>query len=119
MKGIQANTVDDYIAQTPDDQRDTLVKLRELIASIAPEAVESISYGIPTYKIKGKPLVYFGTAKKHFALYALSQIVRDANAEALAKYEQSKGTIRFPYGEKFPTALIKKLVKAQVVSSKR
>ena len=114
MKGIKADTVDEYIAQVPDEQRATLEHLRDLIRSLAPDAAESISYGIPTYKIGGKPLVYFGTAKKHFALYALSQKVRDAHTDSLAGYEQSKGTIRFPYGEEFPGKLIKKLVREQL-----
>jgi uncharacterized protein YdhG (YjbR/CyaY superfamily) len=118
MKGIAASTVDEYIALVPDDQRPTLEKLRELIRSLAPEAVESISYGLPTYKLNGKPLVYFGTAKKHYALYAISSAIREIYKGDLACYEMSKGTIRFPFDKPFPAALIKKLVKAQLAERK-
>lgn len=114
MKGIQADNVDEYIAQVPDDQRRVLMIVRDIIRSLAPEAAESISYGIPTYKMDGRPLVYFGTAKTHFALYALSGAVREKYKEDLAGYSMSKGTIRFSYDKAFPSALIKKLVIAQV-----
>lgn len=118
MKGIQAATVDEYMAQVPDEQRPTLERLRELIRSVAPDSAESISYGIPTYKLNGKPLVYFGAAQKHYALYAISGAVREAHKEALAGYKMSKGTIRFPFAIPFPAALIQRLVKAQMVERK-
>lgn len=118
MKGIQAATVDEYMARVPDEQRPTLERLRELVRSVAPDSAESISYGIPTYKLNGKPLVYFGTAQKHYALYAISGVVREAHKEALEGYKMSKGTIRFPFAEPFPAALIQKLVKAQMVERK-
>jgi uncharacterized protein YdhG (YjbR/CyaY superfamily) len=114
MKGVTAASVDEYIAAIPAEQRTVLEKLRKLIVSIAPDADESISYGIPTYKLGGKPLVYFGTAKKHFALYAISGAVRENYRDNLAGYAMSKGTIRFPLDEPFPAALIKKLVEAQL-----
>jgi len=112
MKGIQANDVDEYIAQVPDEQRPVLTTLRDIIRSIAPDAVESISYGIPTYKQDGKPLVYFGTASTHYALYAISGAVREKYSEELAGYSMSKGTIRFPFDKPIPSGLIKKLLKA-------
>lgn len=118
MKGVTASTVDEYLAAVPAEHRPVLDKLRQLIASIAPEAVESISYGIPTFKLNGRPLVYFGTAKKHFALYGISGMVRGMYKDELAGYEMSKGTIRFPYNKPFPAALITKLVKAQLAEKK-
>lgn len=114
MRGIQPVNVDEYIAQVPDDQRPVLARLRELIRSIAPDAVESISYGIPTYKLAGKPLVYFGTARTHYAVYALSGAVRETYADELAGFSMSKGTIRFPFNKPFPAALVKRLIEAQI-----
>jgi uncharacterized protein YdhG (YjbR/CyaY superfamily) len=114
MKGIQASDVNEYIAQVPDEKRPVLARLRELVLSLAPDAAESISYGLPTYKVNGKPLVYFGTAKTHYAVYAISGVIREKYAEDLAGYSMSKGTIRFPFDKAFPGALIKKLVEAQI-----
>ncbi len=52
-------TVDDYIASHPPLVAERLTKIRQLIKSLAPDAVEGISYGMPAYKLSGKPLVYF------------------------------------------------------------
>jgi uncharacterized protein YdhG (YjbR/CyaY superfamily) len=114
MKGIQASDIDEYIAQVPKEHRQVLGMLRDMIRKIAPDAVESISYGIPTYKLNGKPLVYFGTASTHYALYAISGVVREKYSEDLAGYSMSKGTIRFPLDKTIPKALIQKLIKAAV-----
>jgi uncharacterized protein YdhG (YjbR/CyaY superfamily) len=113
-----AKDVDEYIASVPAEHRGTVEKLRRLIAAAAPEASESISYGVPTYKIGGRPLVYFGTAKPHFALYGVSGIIRETYKEELAGCSMSKGTIRFPWDKPFPAALIKKLVKACLAERK-
>jgi uncharacterized protein YdhG (YjbR/CyaY superfamily) len=114
-----AKDVDEYIASVPVEHRGTVEKLRKLITAAAPDAVESITYGVPTYKINGRPLVYFGTAKPHFALYSVSGVIRETYREDLAGYAMSKGTIRFPWNEPFPSALIKKLLKACLAERKR
>jgi uncharacterized protein YdhG (YjbR/CyaY superfamily) len=87
------NEVDTYLAALPEAARGTLDEMRRIIKTVAPDAVESISYGLPTYKYKGRPLVYFAAWKKHCALYATSQ-----------------GTRRFPLGEPLPEDLLKTLV---------
>jgi uncharacterized protein YdhG (YjbR/CyaY superfamily) len=113
-----AKDVDEYIASVPAEYRGTVEKLRKLITAAAPEATESISYGVPTYKIGGRPLVYFGTAKPHFALYGVSGVIRETYKDELAGCSMSKGTIRFPWDKPFPGALIKKLVKACLAERK-
>lgn len=77
-----ASDVDAYLAGTPQPARETLEGLRQVIRAAVPEAVESIGYGMPAYKYRGKPLIYFAAAKKHCALYGTVE-----------------GTIRFPPGE--------------------
>ena len=62
-------TIDAYLAPLPPDQRAALEGLRAAIRSFVPEAIESISYGVPTFKYRGRPLIYFAAAKKHLALY--------------------------------------------------
>lgn len=112
------NSIDEYLDTVPSEHRGVLERLRKLIAATAPEAAESISYGVPTYKLSGRPLVYFGTAKQHFALYGISGIIREQYKDDLAGYSMSKGTIRFPWDGPFPSALIKKLVKASLAERK-
>lgn len=95
----------------PADARATLEELRRTIKAMAPDAVESISYGVPTFKYQGRPLAYFGAAKNHRALYGMSA---DAHQDELAAYDTSKGTIRFPPGEPLPEALLKSLVSERI-----
>lgn len=104
-------TVDDYLAALPEDQRAALEKLRETIRAAAPEAAESISYGIPSFKYKGRPLIHIGAAKHHCAIYGL---VPDPYKDELKQYDTSKGTIRFPADKPPPTALVKKFVKTRM-----
>ncbi|MEX0749863.1 MAG: DUF1801 domain-containing protein, partial [Dehalococcoidia bacterium] len=86
---------DAYLSNVPEDARTTLKEVRRRIKAVAPDAVESIAYGLPAFKYKGRPLVYFGAAKNHCALYGL---MTDRKDDALARYDTSKGTIRFPTG---------------------
>ena len=104
-------TVDDYLGALPEDQRAALEKLRETIKAAAPEAAESISYGIPSFKYKGRPLIHIGAAKHHCAIYGL---VPDAFKDELKQYDTSKGTIRFPADKPLPATLVKKLVKTRM-----
>ena len=57
--------VDTYLSGVPQPARATLEGLRATIRAHVPSAVEGFSYGIPGYKYRGRPLVYFGAAKNH------------------------------------------------------
>ena len=70
---------------------------------------------MPTYKVGGKGVVYFGAAKQHCALYG---VTRDGFEEELAAYgDVSKGTVRFPLGERLPVDLVERLVLARVAKA--
>lgn len=109
----KASTVEEYIKSAPIEVQERLNVLRKTIKDLVPEADESVSYGIAAYKYNGKPLVYFGFAKKHIGLYAIPSNI-EAHKEELKKYKTSKGTIQLPLSEKLPIPLIKKLVKARL-----
>ena len=104
--------IDQYVAAFPADTRATLQKLRKAIAAAAPGAEESVSYGLPAFRLNGRPLVCFGASASHCSLYPMSPAVIRAHAGDLKKYETSKGTIRFV--KPLPTALVRKLVKARI-----
>jgi uncharacterized protein YdhG (YjbR/CyaY superfamily) len=118
-KGGGANEVDRYLAALPDDARDALQKLRITIKSVAPTATEGISYGIPVLKLQRRPLVGYGAARNHCALYVMSTEVTEAHAAELARYETGKGSVRFPPGKLLPAPLVKKLVKARIAENER
>lgn len=64
------SSVDAYINSFSPNIQTVLHKVRVLVRSIAPEAIEQIAYGMPAYKLNGKPLVYFAAYKKHLGVYA-------------------------------------------------
>jgi uncharacterized protein YdhG (YjbR/CyaY superfamily) len=52
-------TMDAYIANFPKEAQGILEKIRQTIRKVAPDAVEAISYQIPTFKLNGSNLVHF------------------------------------------------------------
>lgn len=104
-----ATTVDAYLAQFTGDVHARLVQMRDIITSEAPQAVESIAYDMPAYKLNGKPLVYFAGYAQHVGFYA-TPTGHEAFAAELAKYKQGKGSVQFPNTQPLPVELIRKMV---------
>ena len=107
-------TVDDYIASQPDAVQKVLKRVRAVIRKAMPEANEVISYQIPTYKLDGRPVLYFAGWKEHYSLYPSTDRLVAAFKDDLAPYEISKGTIRFPLAEPVPVKLIDAVAKFRV-----
>lgn len=105
--------VDAFLAKLPENARATLEILRKTIRAVAPDATETISYGVPGFKLK-RPLVSYGAARNHCALYVMSPAVMAALADELRGYDTSKGTVRFPIDQPLPAGLVKKLVQARI-----
>jgi uncharacterized protein YdhG (YjbR/CyaY superfamily) len=105
--------VEEYIGSFSDEIQTVLLKLREIIIKNAPNAQETISYGIPAYKLNKKPLVYFAAYKTHIGFYA-TPTGHEAFKEQLAEYKQGKGSVQFPINKKIPFELIKDIVKFRV-----
>jgi len=114
-RAAPVTSVAQYLAAVPIDKRRALMKLRAQIRAAAPGATETISYGMPAYKVNGKVLVYFAAATNHCSLYAVPD--RDATGALraeLARYDTSgKGTLRFTPEKPLPAALVTKLVRAR------
>ena len=109
----ELTSVDEYIKTFPEEIRVLLDKVRQTIVNKAPEAVESISYGMPAYKLKGKPLVYFAGFKSHIGFYA-TPTGHAEFARELSHYKQGKGSVQFPLDKPIPLDLIGRIVEFRV-----
>ncbi len=109
---IKASTVDEYIATFPKDVQALLQEVRKTVNNAAPNAQETISYGMPAYRYLGV-LVYFAAFKGHIGFYA-TPTGHKAFEKKLSKYKQGKGSVQFPINQKFPLKLIDEIVKFRV-----
>jgi uncharacterized protein YdhG (YjbR/CyaY superfamily) len=103
------HTVDQYIDTFPDEIRPILEKIRNIILASAPSASEGFSYGMPSYKLNKKPLVYFAAFKNHIGFYA-TPTGHGQFATELSKYKQGKGSVQFPLDD-VPYDLIERMVR--------
>jgi uncharacterized protein YdhG (YjbR/CyaY superfamily) len=110
------NNVDEYIADFPEDIQSLLNQVRSTIKQAAPDAEESIGYGMPAYKTHGKPLVYFAAFKNHIGFYATPTGPAEF-AEELSKYKQGKGSVQFPIDQPMPLKLIAQIVEFRVLEN--
>ena len=105
----RVTTVDAYLQSFPDDVRAVLETVRQAIQRAAPDAVETISYGMPTFDLNGKRLVLFAGWKRHISLYPTpagdSAFQRD-----IAPYKQAKSTLQFPLDQPIPLDLVERAV---------
>jgi uncharacterized protein YdhG (YjbR/CyaY superfamily) len=106
--------IDAFLATLPPDVAAALESLRSTIAAVAPEAVESVNYGVPAFKYRGRPFVSFGAGKNHCSFYVQSPAVMEAHQADLAGYDTSKGTVRFSAAAPPPPELVAKLVRARI-----
>ena len=106
--------VDAYLAALPPEKRAALQKLRRAIGAAAPAAEEGVSYGLPAFRLKGRPLVCYSASSGHCSFFPMSPAVIRAHADDLKKYSTSKGTIRFEPEKPLPATLVWKIVKARI-----
>lgn len=104
--------VDEYIGSFSKETQSFLLQIRATIKRNAPEAEETISYQMPTYKLNGA-LVYFAAYKNHIGFYATPTGHKEF-ADRLSKYKQGKGSVQFPLDKPLPFDLIAEIVQFRV-----
>jgi uncharacterized protein YdhG (YjbR/CyaY superfamily) len=107
------SSIDEYVKTFPEDVQKLLEQIRATIKEKAPEAIESISYGMPAFKTHGKPLVYFAGFRNHIGFYA-TPTGHAEFADELSKYKQGKGSVQFPLDKPIPFDLIGRIVEFRV-----
>jgi uncharacterized protein YdhG (YjbR/CyaY superfamily) len=105
-------TIDEYIANSPEETKPILSKIRATIRKAAPNAQETINYGIPTFTLNGN-LVHFAGFKSHIGFYPTPSGIERFKNE-LSKYKGAKGSVQFPLDKPIPYGLITKIVKFRV-----
>lgn len=109
----QTKTIDSYISDFPVEVQSILRKVRQVIKETAPDAVETFSYGIPTFDLAGKHLVHFAGYKHHIGFYPTSSGIA-AFQQELSPYKSSKGAVQFPFDQPVLYDLIRKIVQFRV-----
>lgn len=113
---VLSETIDQYIEPFPAPVQKLLKKMRQTIHLAAPDAVEAISYGMPTFKQNGKNLVHFAAFKAHIGFYPVPSGMAAFKKE-LAGYKQGKGSAQFPFDQPIPYDLVTKIVKFRLSES--
>ena len=106
------NDIDEYIAAFPPEVQPILERIRSTVKNVAPEAEETISYRMPTFRFGGI-LIHFAAFREHIGIYPPVQ-GDEKLMKALAPYSGPKGNLKFPLDEPIPYALIRRVVKAKV-----
>ena len=104
-----AATIDDYVGGFPRTVQTLLRKVRQTIEKAAPDAQETISYGMPAFIRNGKKLVWFGAFTSHIGFYPGAAAIAAFRKE-LSAYKAAKGSVQFPFDEPLPLDLIGRIV---------
>jgi len=120
------STIQEYLAELPEDRRETITKVRDTILKNLPDGYEeALNWGMITYQVpldvfpdtyNKKPLMYAALAnqKNHMAIYLtgiymdqnLNQDFEEKYRETGKRYDVGKSCVRFRKLEDLPLELI-------------
>jgi len=109
-------TIDAMLAALPEDQRAALQTVRETIAAAAPDAVETISYGMPAFRYRKRPLVCYAGFRDHCSLFPMGSAILDSHPEDVAPFRTAKGTLHFTAEHPIPRELVELIVRERLTA---
>ncbi|PZX03140.1 uncharacterized protein YdhG (YjbR/CyaY superfamily) [Psychrobacillus insolitus] len=108
-------SIDEYISTFPPEVQEILQTLRQVIKESAPDAIEKISYQMPTFALHGN-LVHFAAFKNHIGFYPGASGIASFQHK-LSAYKHAKGSVQFPIGKPIPSELISEIVTFRVTEN--
>jgi len=105
---------DEYLAAVPEPQKMELERVRRAVQRLVPDAGEGMSYGMPAFRYKQRPLLGLRASKNHLSVFPFSSEVIEASREALAGLDVSKGTVRFTPDSPLPQAALEELLRRRM-----
>jgi len=99
---VAVTTFDEYVSALTPAQREQFERVRLIVRSIVPDAEETISYGVPTFKHRGKYLIYFAAFTNHMSVYP--------TLGAVEATKGTKGTFRFSEDDPVPEEVVRGIV---------
>ncbi|MCL2529521.1 MAG: DUF1801 domain-containing protein [Coriobacteriia bacterium] len=105
----KVSVVDDYIADQELEVQPLLQAIRETILANAPDALEKLSWRMPTYW-QSENLIHFAAFSKHIGLYPGAKAIIHF-ADRLEGYKTSKGAIQLPLSKPIDYKLITDIVR--------
>ena len=107
---VRFSSIDEYIASLPHESQAVASQLRALVHDTVSGVTERISYDMPTFDLKGQPMIYFGAWKKHIGFYPATGRVVAHFGDEFAPYKLGPGTIQFPLDKPMPVDLIRRII---------
>lgn len=112
MVSSAAATVDEYLAELPDDRREVVTAIRDVMRAELTDFREVMAYGMPCYEHEGVTEVGFASQKRYISVYLLRTDLKEAFAERLAGHDMGKGCLRFSSPAKVDLDLVRDLARA-------
>lgn len=110
--------VDAYLASLAEPQRTLLAQLRADVSRLAPDAVETISYGMPAFKVDGRFFLSYAAWTNHCSIYPIDDQLLERHAEAIRGYARTKGALHFTPSKPLPAALLEDLVRQRAAEAR-
>lgn len=111
MAKTNFHSIDEYILTFPEETREKLEIIRKTIKETVPDSEETISYGMPTFTLDGRYLIYFAGYKNHIGIYPVPTGSNEFEKDFSAYKTSGKGTLQFPLAKPIPVELIKRIIK--------
>lgn len=110
------NAIDEYLQTATPSQKVALEHIRDIVLTLAPEAEQGMGYGIPVFKYKKRPLIYFAAFKNHMSMFPASDEMIAAVGKDLEKFRAAKGTLHFTEEEPIPDAMLTKIIQFRLAA---